>query len=98
MRQITLSLFAVALLVPAPILSQQPHSTQTSPTPSDPTRNNPDVPHQSVPPDANPDVENQHQNAPGGTSSTQSGTAKPAKSKRHHKSSKTSSSDTSTQR
>jgi hypothetical protein len=98
MRQLTLSLFAIALLAPGPVFSQQPHSTQTSPTPSNPTRNNPDVPHQAIPPDANPDVANQHQNnTPGGTSSTQSGTAKPAKARRHHKSAKTASSDTTTQ-
>jgi hypothetical protein len=93
MRQLTLSLFAVALLAPGPVFAQQQHSTQTSPTPNNPTRNNPDVPHQSIPPDANPDVVNQHVGTPGGTSSTQSGTAKPAKARRHHKASKTSSSN-----
>lgn len=85
MRQVTHALLAAALLAPVPLPAQQQHSTQTSPTPSDPTKNNPDVPHQAPRPDTNPDLAPQNQPAPGGTSSTSSGTAKQAKGNKHHR-------------
>jgi hypothetical protein len=84
MRQLTHAVLAIALLAPVPLVAQQQHSTQTSPTPSDPTKNNPDVPRQTPNPDSNPDVAPQNQPAPGGTS-TSSGTAKPAKGTKHHR-------------
>ena len=79
MRQLTHTVLAVALLAPVPLISQQQHSTQTSPTPSDPTKNNPDVPKEAPSPDKNPDLAPQNQSAPGGTSNTSSNTAKQAK-------------------
>jgi hypothetical protein len=97
MREFTHALLAVALLAPVPLLAQQQHSTQTSPTPSDPTKNNPDVPSQAPNTDKNPDLAPQNQPAPGGTSSTSSGTAKQAKGNKHHRKSSKSTSNTGTQ-
>ena len=81
MRQLAFGLLALALVSqPELLMSQQQHSTQTSPNPSDPTKNNPDVPREAPNPDKNPDLAPQNQPAPGGTSSTSSG-AKQAKGK-----------------
>jgi hypothetical protein len=80
MRKMTLGLFAMSLLTqPSLLLSQQQQSTQTSPTPADPTRNNPDVPKQK-PNTNNPDIAPQNQPAPGGTGATTK------KSRRKHRS------------
>ena len=98
MRQVIHAALAVALLAPLPVIAQQQHSTKTSPTPNEPTKNNPDVPHQAPNPDSNPDLAPQNHPAPGGTSSTSSGTAKPVKgNKHHHRKSSKSTSDTGTQ-
>ena len=89
MRPFVIGCLSVALLLQVPALvAQQQHSTQTSPTPSDPTKNNPDVPHQAPSADNNPDLAPQNQPAPGGTS-TAPQDAKTAKSKHRKKSTKT---------
>jgi hypothetical protein len=90
MRKITLGCLAAALLFePGVILAQQQTSPRTSPTPSNPTKNNPDVPQQK-PDTSNPDMAPQNQPAPGGTA----GTSK--KKSTNRKKRKNSSSTTST--
>ena len=64
MRKITFACFALAASLSLP--AQQQSSPNTSPTPSNPTHNNPDVPAQH-PDTSNPDIAPQNQPAPGGT-------------------------------
>lgn len=92
MRKITLTcLTAVALTLPPAMFAQQQTSPQNSPTPTNPTHNNPDVPHQAPGTD-NPDVAPQNQPAPGGT-----GTPTKKSSKRKNRKNSTTTSTTSTQ-
>jgi hypothetical protein len=91
MRKITLGCLAAALLFePGVIPAQQQSSPKTSPTPSNPTKNNPDVPHQTPDTSSNPDLAPQNQPAPGGTA----GTSKKKSNKRNKR--KNSSSTTGT--
>jgi hypothetical protein len=93
MRALTIGCVAMALLVqPGLLMSQQQQSTQTSPSPSDPTKNNPDVPRQAPNTD-NPDMAPTHQPAPGGTGATS--TAKSSKHKKNKKSNTSSTTSTS---
>jgi len=92
MRKLTFGYLAMALLMePGFLLSQQQQSTQTSPNPSEPTKNNPDVP-QQAPNTDNPDLAPQHHPAPGGTGGTATTSTKHKKHKKSNTSSTTSTS------